>query len=83
MLQQILRETIQYKTADGFFERVHRGGGNLFEKRKRGESNIYTLCSHWGDSELLVWKSYEVNRKKTKKDRVFVEYKYGPLITLR
>ena len=33
--------------------------------------------------EHLVWKSYEANKSKAKKDRVFVEYKYGPLTTLR
>ena len=74
---------MEFKTAYGLFERVHRGGGNGFEERKRGKRDIYALCSHWDDSELLVWKSYEVNRTKPKKDKVFIEYKYGPLTTLR
>ena len=35
------------------FERVHRGGGNGFEDKKKGKRDIYALCSHWDDSEHL------------------------------
>ena len=34
-------------------------------------------------NNLLVWKSFIVNKSKPKKDRVIIEYKYGPLTTLR
>ena len=74
---------IEYKTAYAMFERVHRGGGNGFQERKKNRRDIYALCSRWDDSEHLVWKSYEANKSKAKKDRVIVEYKYGPLTTLR
>ena len=39
--------------------------------------------SHWDDSELLVWGSFDANKKIAKKDRIFIDYKYGPLTTLR
>ena len=60
-------------------ERVHRGGGDGFNGNKKGKRDIYALCSHWDDSEMLVAGSYKTN--KPKKDKVFIEYKYGPLTT--
>ena len=74
---------MEFKTAYAMFERVHRGGGNGYQERKKNRRDIYALCSKWDDSEHLVWKSYEVNKSKAKKDRVIIEYKYGPLTNLR
>ena len=74
---------IDIKKANALFERVHRGGGEGFESKKKGKRDIYALCSKWDDSEFLVWNSFKANKNKPKKDRVFVEYKYGPLTTLR
>ena len=71
------------KHAYGLFERVHRGGGDGFDGKKKGKRDIYALCRHWDDSEELVWRSYNVNKGKSKKDRIFIEYKYGPITTLR
>ena len=65
------------------FKRVHRGGGDGYNNSKKGKRDIYALCSHWDDSELLVWGSFDANKKKAKKDRIFIDYKYGPLTTLR
>ena len=74
---------MEFKVAYSLFDRVHRGGGQGFEAKKKGRRDIYALCTHWDDSELLVWKSFIVNKSKAKKDRVIIEYKYGPLTTLR
>ena len=74
---------MEFRKAYSLFERVHRGGGNGFEDKKKGRRDIYALCSHWDDSEHLVWKSYIVNKSRPKKERVVIEYKYGPLTTLR
>ena len=74
---------MEFKTAYGMFERVHRGGGDGHDNKKKGRRDIYALCSHWDDSELLVWGSFAANRNKPKKDKVFIDYKYGPHTTLR
>ena len=74
---------IDIKKANNLFERVHRGGGEGFDGKKKGKRDVYALCSKWDDSEFLVWNSFKVNKNKPKKDRVIVEYKYGPLTTLR
>ena len=74
---------IEYKKVYSMFERVHRGGGDGYNNSKKGKRDIYALCSHWDDSELLVWGSFDANKKKAKKDRIFIDYKYGPLTTLR
>ena len=74
---------MEFKTAFALFDRVHRGGGNGFQDRKKGKRDIYALCAKWEDSEYLVWNSYGANKNKPKKDRVVIEYKYGPLTTLR
>ena len=74
---------MEFKTAYGMFERVHRGGGDGYDNKKKGRRDIYALCSHWDDSELLVWGSFTANKNKPKKDKVFIDYKYGPHTTLR
>ena len=74
---------MEYKRAYSLFERVHRGGGNGFQDKKKGKRDIYALCSHWDDSEFLVTKSYDVNKSKPKKDRFHIGYKYGPITTAR
>ena len=74
---------MEFRKAYSLFERVHRGGGNGFEEKEKRKRDIYALCSHWDDSEHLVWKSYIVNKSRPKKERVVIEYKYGPLTTLR
>ena len=74
---------MEFKTAYGMLERVHRGGGDGHDNKKKGRRDIYALCSHWDDSELLVWGSFAANRNKPKKDKVFIDYKYGPHTTLR
>ena len=74
---------MEFKHAYAMFERVHRGGGNGFQDKKKNKRDIYALCYRWDDSEHLVWKSYEANKSKAKKDRVIVEYKYGPLTSMR
>ena len=74
---------MEFRKVYSFFERVHPGRGNGFEEKKKGKRDIYALCSHWNDSELLVWKSYLVNKSRPKKEQVVIEYKYGPLATLR
>ena len=56
------------KHAYGLFERVHRGGGDGFDGKKKGKRDIYALCRHWDDSEELILRSYNVNigiRKRT------------------
>ena len=53
---------MEFKTAYAMFDRVHRGGGNGYQERKKNRRDIYALCSRWDDSEHLVWKSYEVNK---------------------
>ena len=74
---------IEFKKAYALFDRVHREGGDGYEKRKKGKRDIYALCSSWDNSEFLVWNSFKANKNMPKKDRVFIEYKYGPLTTLR
>ena len=74
---------IEFKKVYSMFERVHRGGGDGYNNSKKGRRDIYALCSHWDDSELLVWGSFDANKKIAKKDRIFIDYKYGPLTTLR
>ena len=74
---------IEFKKAYALFDRVHRGGGDGFEKRKKGKRDIYALCSSWDNSEFLVWNSFKANKTLPKKDRVFIEYKYGSLTSLR
>ena len=74
---------IEVKKAHALFDRVHRGGGDGYEKRKKGKRDIYALCSSWDNSEFLVWNAFKANKNMPKKDRVFIEYKYGPLTTLR
>ena len=74
---------IDIKKANALFERVHRGGGEGFKSKKRGKRDIYALCSKYDDSEFLVWNSFKANKNKPKRESVFVEYKYGPLTTLR
>ena len=74
---------MEFKTAYSMFERVHRGGGDGYDNKKKGRRDIYALCSHWDDSELLVWGSFAANKNKPKKDKVFIDYKYGPHTTLR
>ena len=70
---------------DGFvlFERVHRGGGNGYQDEKKGNCHNYALCRKWDDSEFLVLNSFDVNKSKPTKDRVVIEYKYGPLTSQR
>ena len=63
------------------FERVHRGGGNGYNESKKGKRDIYALCSHWDDSELLVTGSFQAN--KNAKNKVFIEYKYRPMTNKR
>ena len=74
---------MDYKDAYALFERVHRGGGYGHQERKKGRRDIFALCSKWDDSEYLVWNSFEVNKTRPKKERVVIEYKYGPLTSIR
>ena len=74
---------MDFKDAYVLFERVHRGGGNGYQDRKKGKRDIYALCRKWDDSEFLVWNSFDANKSKPKKDRVVIEYKYGPLTSQR
>ena len=74
---------IEFKKVYSMFERVHRGGGDGYNNSKKVKRDIYALYSHWDNSELLVWGSFGVNKKKAKKDRIFIDYKYAPLTTLR
>ena len=55
---------LEYKEAFAMFERVHRGGGNGFEDCKKGKRDIYALCTHWDDSEMLVSGSYQANKSR-------------------
>ena len=59
------------------FERMYIGGGDGYNNSKKGKRDIYALCSHWDDSELLVWGSFDANKKKAKKDRVFIPLSDG------
>ena len=57
--------------------------GNGYQDRKKGKRDIYALCRKWDDSEFLVWNSFDANKSKPKKERVVIEYKYGPLTSQR
>ena len=74
---------IEFKKVYGMFERAHRGGGDCYNNSKKGKRDIYALCSHWDNMELLVWGSFDANKKKAKKGRIFIDHMYGPLTTLR
>ena len=75
-------QDIEFKKVYSMFERVHRGGCDGYNNIKKGKRDIYALFSYWDDSELLVWGSLDANKKKAKKDRIFIDYRYGPLTTL-
>ena len=70
-------QDIEFKKVYSMFERVHRGGGDGYINSKEGKRNIYALCTYWDDSELLVWDSFDANKKKAKKDRVFIPLSDG------
>ena len=62
---------------------MHREGGNCYNNNKKGKMDIYALCSHQDNSELLVWGSFDANKKSQKDKILVIDDKYGPLTTLR
>ena len=77
-LSSIIAQTmnIPVQEAEKMIDRCHRGGNPKFYKDNNKHRPIYAAMHRWKDCENFIW---EARKKKS----VLVDYKYGPMTTVR
>ena len=67
---------VPQQEAEKMIDRCHRGGIPKYYRENNKQRPIYAAMHRWKDCETLIW---EARKKKT----VLVDYKYGPITTIR
>ena len=67
---------IHQQGAEKMIDRCHRGGNPKYYREYNKQRPIYAAMHRWKDCETFIW---EARKKKT----VLVDYKYGPITTIR
>ena len=77
-LSSIIAKTmnIPLQEAESMIDRCHRGGNPKYYKDTNKHRPIYAAMHRWKDCEKFIWEA-------RKKRSVLVDYKYGPMTTVR